>query len=271
MTTEQNKPVIAIMRPERYLSESVELARSMGFDPVAIPMAELSNIKDSVFDGFFTRVIQGDTDCVIIAGPAEIEYVLKKIPHPMRPQFIETLNNRYIVAVNPETKEALHKEGVKTGGMPDICNTEEIAAYMQDYADEAIIDVVYGAPGSNAFTDHLQDFGATVYETRVYNLIDPDREEQEEFIRTVMQGDIDIFAFTDPTSVHNFFDHAKRQGLEKDVAHVLNNSIVAAIGEATTYTLKLYRVKAGVTPENFTFEELLKASMKAYTDTKLKS
>jgi uroporphyrinogen-III synthase len=268
MTTERNKPVIAIMRPERYLNGSAELARSMGFDPIAAPMAELSNIKDSVYDGFFSRVMQGETDCVIFAGPAEIEYALKKIPHPMRPQFIETLNKRYIVAVNPETKESLDAAGIKVDAMPDICNTEEIAAYMQDYADEAIIDVVYGAPGSNAFADHLQDFGATVYETRVYNLIDPDKEEQEQFIRTVMQGNIDIFAFTDPTTVHNFFDHAKRQGLDKDVAQVLNGSIVAAIGDSTAHALKLFRVKAGVTPENFTFEELLKASIHEYNDKK---
>jgi len=267
MTPLENKPVIAIMRPERYLNDSVGLAQSMGFDTVAVPMAELSNIKDSVFEGFYFRVMKGETDCVIIAGPGEIEYTLKKIPYSIRPYFIEALNQRYVVAVNTETKEALEKEGVKTDAMPDICNAEEIAAYMRDFADEAIIDVVYGTPDSNAFTDSLRDFGATVFETRVYNLIYPEGEEQAQFIRTAMQGDIDIFAFTDPVTVHNFFDHAKQQGLDKDIVQVLNNSIVAAIGDSTAHVLKLHRVKAGVTPENFTFEELLKASMQAYKNT----
>lgn len=268
MTSEGYKPVIAIMKPERYLKGSVELAQSVGFDTLAVPMAELSNIKDSVFDGFFSRVAKGEADCVIFAGPGEIEYTLKKIPYPIRPQFIESLSQRYVVAVNPETRESLEQEGVKVQAMPETYNMEEIAIYLQDYADEAVIDVVYGTPDSNKFTDSLRDFGATVFETRVYNLIDPDGEEQAQLIRTAMEGNIDVFAFTDPIIVHNFFDHAKRQGLDKSVAEVLNSSIVAAIGESTAYTLKLHKVKAGVTPENFTFEELLKASMQAYKNKK---
>lgn len=268
MTPETSKPVIAIMRPEMYLGASVGLAQSSGFDTLAVPMAELSNIKDSVFDGFFSRVMKGETDCVIFAGPGEIEYTLRKIPYPIRPQFIEALNQRYVVAVDPGTRESLEQENVKVQGMPEIYNTEEVAIYMQEYAVEAVIDVVYGTPDSNKFTDSLRDFGATVFETRVYNLIDPDREEQAQFVRTAMEGNIDVFAFTDPIVVHNFFDHAKRQGLDKDAAQVLNNSITAAIGESTAYTLKLYKVKPKVTPENFTFEELLEVSMKAYMDKK---
>lgn len=271
MMSEMNKPVIAIMRPERYQGASVELAQSSGFGTLAVPMAELSNIKDSVFDGFFLRVMRGETDCVIFAGPGEIEYTLKKIPYSMRPQFIEALNKRYVVAVDPETRESLEQENVRVQGMPEIFNTEEVALYMQDHADEAVMDVVYGTPDSNKFTDSLRDFGATVFETRVYNLIDPDREEQAQFIRTAIEGSVDVFAFTDPIVVHNFFDHAKRQGLDKDAAQVLNSSIVASIGESTAYTLKLYKVKPQVTPENFTFEDLLKASMQAYRDKKDRS
>ncbi|MDW7732687.1 MAG: uroporphyrinogen-III synthase [Methanolobus sp.] len=268
MTNEDNKPVIAIMRPEKYIRDSVELAQSMGFEPLSIPMVELNNMKDRGFDPFFSRIMKGETDYVIFTDASGIDFTLRKIPYSIRSQFVEALSRLYVVAIGPETKQALEDAGVKVEGMPSHYSSEGLIDYLRDDAEGVIMDIARGYACSSVLVDGLRDFGATVFETAVYNLIDPDGDEQKELIETVMKGSIDIFAFTHCVMVHNFFDHAKRLGREKDIAEVLNSSIVAAMGDATAQALRLHRVKAGVIPDNFTFEELLRASMKAYVDRK---
>lgn len=268
MTNKENKPVIAIMRPEIYIRESVELSKSIGFEPLAVPMVELNNMKDGRFDGFFSRVMKGETDYVIFDGASSIDYTLRKVPFSIRSQFIEALNRLHVIADRPETKKELEEAGVMVEGMPSHYSSEGLIDYLRDDAEGVIMDIARGYACSSVLVDGLRDFGATVFETAVYNLIDPDSDEQKRLIETTMKGSIDVFAFTHCVMVHNFFDHAKRLGIEKDIAEVLNSSIVAAMGDATAQALRLHRVKAGVIPDNFTFEELLKASMQAYVDRK---
>ncbi|TGC10630.1 uroporphyrinogen-III synthase [Methanolobus halotolerans] len=268
MTNKKEIPVIAIMRPEIHIRDSVELARSMGFEPLAVPMVVLNNMKDGRFDSFFTRVMKGETDYVIFDSASGIDFTLRKVPHSIRPQFIEALNRLSVVANSPGTKQALEETGVKVEGVPSHYSSEGLIDYLRDNVEGAVVDIARGYACSSMLIEGLRDFGATVFETIVYNLIDPDGDEQKELIESAMKGNIDVFAFTNCVIVNNFFDHAKRLGYDKDIPKVLNNSIVASMGEGTAHALRLHRVKSGVIPDNFTFEELLRASMQAYTDAK---
>lgn len=268
MTNKDNKPVIAIMQPEMYVRDAVELAESMGFEPITVPMVEPNNMKDWGFDPFFTRVMKGETDYVIFSGIGSFDYTIRKIPFSLRSHFTDALNLLYVVAVEPETKQALGELGVKVEGLPSHHSSEGLIDYLRDTAEGAIVDIVRCQSSSAMIADGLRDFGATAHETIVYNLIDTDGSEQKELLEIARKGNIDVFAFTDFVMVNNFLDHARRLDYEKEIIEVLNNSIVAAMGEKTAQTLRMHRVKPGVIPDNFTFEDLLKASMQAFVDRK---
>ncbi|MEZ5336169.1 MAG: uroporphyrinogen-III synthase [Methanolobus sp.] len=102
--SERKKPVIAIMRPESYLKKSAELAVSMGFDPITVPLIELAGMKDEYFDGFVDRVMSGVSDYVIFTSANGIDYTLRKIDD--RDAFIAALNATKVIAIGPTTAES---------------------------------------------------------------------------------------------------------------------------------------------------------------------
>ncbi|MCD4797381.1 MAG: uroporphyrinogen-III synthase, partial [Methanosarcinales archaeon] len=67
MTSTNNNPgpTIAIMRPERYEQDSVQICRQAGFEVISAPMIEILGKKDEHFDGFVSRVLTGKSDIVI--------------------------------------------------------------------------------------------------------------------------------------------------------------------------------------------------------------
>ncbi|QLC50463.1 uroporphyrinogen-III synthase [Methanolobus zinderi] len=271
MTDNNGKPVIAIMEADVNLPGSVKFAESMGFEPLPIPMVEENNVKDGGFDNFFTHVMKKESDYVIICGVSAIDFILRKLPYSLKEQFVEALSRLNVIASDPDTKKSLEAAAVRVEGMPSHYSAEGLVDYLRDNTEGAVVDIARVYSCSSTLVDGLENFGATVYETIVYNYIDPDGEAQKELIEKSVEGGIDVFAFTNCTMVNNFLDHAKRLGHEKAIVEILNNSVVAVMGDATAQTLRLNRVRGGVEPDNFTFEETLEVSMQAYNDSKINS
>ncbi len=257
MYEQVKKPVIAIMRPKSYLGESVALAESMGFDPLAVPMIELADMKDEYFDGFVERVLSGVSDYVIFTSANGIDFTLKKITSSDRSRFIDALNSTKVIAIGPTTSKALEELGINVLGMPGVYSSQGLVEFMCPDVEGKIIDTARSFYGSTLLTEGLEKCGAKVHETKVYTLTRPKGKEQEEFIRRVLAGEIDVFAFTSSMMVRNFFEHSVDQDCKNDVISIMNSSLVAAIGTPTAKTIESYGVKVSVTPGKFTFEDIL--------------
>ncbi|WP_406656835.1 uroporphyrinogen-III synthase [Methanolobus sp. ZRKC2] len=252
------KPKVAIMRPERYMKESKELAESMGFEAVMVPMVEITEMKDEGFDGFVERVLSGKSDYVIFTSANGIDFTLKKIPSESREKFIAALNSTNLVAIGPTTRKALENLGLVVMGMPGVYSSEGIVDYLCADASGKTIDTARSFYGSTLLIEGLRKCGATVHETNVYTLEKPEGDEQDWLIDATVNGEIPVFAFTSSMMVRNFIEHAELRGLGEKAVLELNNSIVAAIGGPTAKTLEVYGVNVSVIPDKFTFKEVLK-------------
>jgi len=93
------------MRPATYLSESVKLAKSMGFNTITAPMIDLVDKTDANFKGFIERVMDGAVDYVIFTSANGVEFTLLKLNSP--DDFIDQLNKLEVVAIGPKTEKAL--------------------------------------------------------------------------------------------------------------------------------------------------------------------
>jgi uroporphyrinogen-III synthase len=219
-------------------------------------MIELADMKDEYFDGFVERVMSEVSDYVIFTSANGIDYTLKKIDN--KAGFIDALNATKVIAIGPTTRKALEETGINVLGMPGIYSSEGLVDFLCPEIKGKVIDTARSFFGSTLLIEGLKDCGAEVHETNVYTLTKPEGNEQEEFIRRVLAGEIDIFAFTSSMMVRNFFEHAVDQSSKKDVIDIMNNSIVAAIGIPTAQTIESYGVHVSVTPGKFTFEDILK-------------
>jgi len=258
LTDGSGKPVLAIMRPERYLKESVELAESMGFEPLAVPMIELEGMKDEFFDAFVERVMSGSSDYVIFTSANGIDFTLEKIPAEDHGDFIAALNSTKVIAIGPTTRKALVDMGIDVLGMPGVYSSEGLVEFLCSDAKGKVIDTARSFYGSAFLIEGLKECGAEIHETNVYTLTKPEGEDQKEFMSKVLAGEVDVFAFTSSMMVRNFFEAAVARSSMDDVTAIMNDSIVAAIGGPTARTIEGYGVNVSVTPGKFTFEEILK-------------
>ncbi len=258
MAEQLKRPVLAIMRPQRYLEESAKLADSMGFEPLAVPMIELADMKDEYFDGFVERVLSGVSDYVIITSANGIDFTLGKIPLSDQDKFIEALNATKVIAIGPTTRKSLEDLGINVIGMPGVYSSEGLVEFLCPDINGKVIDTARSFYGSSLLIEGLKKCDAEVHETKVYTLAKPQGTEQDDFIRRVLDGDVDVFAFTSSMMVRNFFEDAVSQATKEEVIGIMNNSIVAAIGIPTAQTIESYGVKVSVTPGKFTFEDILK-------------
>ncbi|MFU8766683.1 MAG: uroporphyrinogen-III synthase [Candidatus Methanoperedens sp.] len=248
------KKVIAIMRPAGYLVESVRLAKSLGFKTVTAPMIDVVDKKDSNFDGFVNRVMEGESDYVIFTSANGVEFTLLKLIEP--DDFIEQLNRTRVIAVGPKTRDKLVANGIRVSLVPESYSSTGLVESLNDVPG-AVIDIARSTHGAPELVDGLRKKGAIVFETQVYEIIMPHDERHTELMEKSVAGEIDIFAFTSSMMVRNFMSIADNMGVKDKVIRLMNQKTVAAIGKPTADTLSGFGVSVKVIPDRYTFEDLL--------------
>jgi uroporphyrinogen-III synthase len=246
--------LIAIMRPASYLAESVRLATSLGFGTITAPMIDVVDKTDANFKGFVERVMAGEVDYVIFTSANGVEFTLLKLNEPQ--EFIEQLNKTHVVAIGPRTKNALLETGIRVSFVPESYSSEGLVEQLKGI-EGAVIEIARSSHGAPELVEGLQEKGAIVHETQVYQIINPRDERHAALMERALAGEVDIFAFTSSMMVRNFMALAYEMGARNEIIRVLNEKTVAAIGKPTADTLSEFGVKVKVMPDHYTFEALL--------------
>jgi uroporphyrinogen-III synthase len=251
--------LIAIMRPAGYLAESVRLANSMGFSAITAPMIDVVDRKDSNFDGFVNRIMEGESDYVIFTSANGVEFTILKHKDP--DEFIEWLNKLQVAAIGPKTRDALLRNNIRVSIMPGSYSSRGLVEELTGI-EGAVIELARSSHGAPELVKGLLEKGAVVYETMVYQIISPRDERHVKIMKRALSGDVDIFAFTSTMMVRNFISIADEMGVKYEIIRIMNEKTTAAIGKPTADTLSGFGVEVKVMPKNYTFEDLLKECKK---------
>lgn len=252
---------VAIMRPSRYVEESVRLAESLGFEPIVAPMigAEVNSSCD--LDGVKERMQQGNSDYVIFTSANGIDFARELGGDGFIEQLLDS--DVSVCAIGENTKKALEAYGIRVDHMPSEYTSDGLVEMFRDITGgqtDAVIDIMRSSHGAPVLVSGLLEMGATVFDTAVYNIIRPDDGSQRELVREAAAGNIDIFPFTSTMMVRNFFWFADEMGLTDSVVELINSrKIVCAIGEPTANTLLSFKVNVDIIPTNCVFEQMLNA------------
>jgi uroporphyrinogen-III synthase len=257
-TNKKSGPIVAIMRPDRYEQDSMQICRQAGFEVISAPMIEILGKKDEHFDGFISRVLTGKSDIVIFTSANGIDHTLDKVPD--RDVFINALNRLTTIAIGPKTRDAAEEQGIEISFMPGSYSSEGLVEALRHEIKGKVVDIARSSHGAPVLVDGLKAAGAEVFETQVYEIARPVRSSvHEELIHAILDRTVDAVVFTSSMMVRNFLDLVSQMGVRDTIIQVLNSEgmVVAAIGHPTANTLKMYKIQVMIVSSEYTFKALI--------------
>ncbi|MBE0523081.1 MAG: uroporphyrinogen-III synthase [Methanosarcinales archaeon] len=258
-------PLIAIMRPKRYEAESIHICQAAGFEVISAPLIEILDKKDEYFDGFVKRVLAGQSDIVIFTSANGIDHTLDKITD--REEFIQALNRCKTIAIGPKTGEAAQNKGITISFVPQSYSSEGLVKAIAPDVKGKVVDIARSSHGALILVEGLENAGAEVFETQVYEIARPKRNaQQEELIQALIENKVDAIAFTSSMMVKNLFELASEMDVLDKLTKALNfhKLIVAAIGDPTSITLDIYNLQVNIISKEYTFEALINEVQKEF-------
>jgi uroporphyrinogen-III synthase len=244
------------------MEESVDLARSMGFDTVFASPIDLKTNDTPEFAAFLQGLANGDVDIVVLTSSTAVKSTFELArKHGQVEELSRGLRQIKAIAIGPVTARAAENEWIKVDTLPEKFTSEGLVTLLaKEHIEGRQIVILRSDQGSEVLKKGLVGLGASVQEIVVYKLsrVKAGRPLLDAFYKGV-RGDIDVFAFTSSMSAKSFIDEARKHYTDEEVDDMLDCAIVAAIGEPTKQTLEDMGVRVDVMPEKATFEDLLKA------------
>lgn len=267
MIDRSSRRVIAIMRPNRYERESIQICQEAGFEVISAPLIEISDKKDEHFDGFVDRVMKAQSDIVIFTSANGIDYTLHKVSD--RDGFISALNRTWTIAIGPKTMEAAKGQGINISFIPQSYSSEGLVEAIKPEVKGKVVDIARSSHGAPVLVDGLKTAGAIVFETQVYEITRPKRNKnQEDLVRNIINEKVDAVVFTSSMMAKNLLELSHELGIRDEVVAALNNEkiVVAAIGHPTAKTLNIYNIQVDIISNKYTFRALINEVRKEFNN-----
>jgi len=237
---------VAAFRPDdERLDDAVELIESLGATPVPDPMLAVEPT------GARPR---SDADYVVLTSKTGVELAAGLRSDDDAPAERWDPGDATVCAIGEPTANVLREAGYDVDLVPDEFSSSGLVAALADDVDGARVEVARSDHGSAVLTDGLEDAGAYVHETILYELVRP--EGAGESAELAANGELDAALFTSSLTVEHFLDAAEELGVREAAIEGLAAATVGVIGEPTRETAASLGIDVDVVPDRADFEEL---------------
>ena len=253
---------LAIMRPKDRQEESLELARSMGFEAIGASPIDLKVRDSEAFEIFLDDLVNGRVGMIILTSSAGVRALLDLADRRARKrELLARLEGVRVVAIGPVTARQAERNMMRVDGMPEEFTSEGLVrALSSSYSSDKLAYVLRSDHGSPLLLAGLQGAGYSVKEVVVYTLTKrSDAPDVKSMVQLGIAGGVDVFVFTSSLSAMTLLEAWASETSLLDAVAKLNLRAVAAIGPPTRETLESYGVRVGIMPEKATFAKLLAA------------
>ncbi|MDY6774778.1 MAG: uroporphyrinogen-III synthase [Halobacteria archaeon] len=249
--TEADRLRVAIFRPSgRREDESVELLEGMGHEVLSDPLLEPRATSETPFTSAEYTILTSVTGVDLALSLSSLDP--------------EDLESTHVCAIGPKTRDALEERGVEVSVVPDEYTSTGLVECLGDEVEEKKVEVARSDHGSQKLIDGLNDKGAFVHETVLYELVRPEGGG-DETVEGVLEGEVDAVLFTSSLTVEHLLEAADSVGEKEEFIEKLNGNdndndndgvFVGAIGEPTRETAESVGIDVDYVPEEETFESL---------------
>lgn len=243
---------IAIIRPERRLRESKELAEEMGFDVMCASSLDVIPADDHDFEIIRELISEDEFDIIIFASPTAVEECARAWND------LDVMLKGQIVPMGSGTSASLKKCNVTPVLTPNEFSSDGVVSFLGSSVSGMSVLIVRSDQGSDVMRDGLESNGAKVSEFFAYRLTpSAPAPEIKEMIDAGEKGEIDVFMFTSPLSARSFVDSSISEVGERRTTEMLSRSSVSAIGAPTAYELRSMGISVDIVPKRATFADML--------------
>ena len=229
--------VAAVFRPDdERLDEAVELLESLGAIPVVDPMLAIRPTN---------AVPREDAEYAVLTSKTGVELAADAGWDP---------GDATVCAIGTATADALRDVGYAVDLVPEEFSSSGLVEALRAEVEGTRVEVARSDHGSAVLTDGLEDAGAYVHETVLYELVRPQGAGRS--AELAADGDLDAALFTSSLTVAHFTDVAEARGLREEAIAGLNDAVVGTIGDPTRETAEAAGIEVDVVPETAEFDAL---------------
>lgn len=229
------RPRVAVFRPSDEREEkAIEALREGGFEPLTDPLLGLRPT------GVEPRKDADYTVLTSVTGARIVGEVLKNA-------------DTSVCAIGPKTRDALERRDIGVDVVPEEYTSQGLVEALDRHVGGSTVEVARSDHGSGVLTDGLNESGAYVHETVLYELYRPEGGGLET-VHGVCDGSIDAVLFTSSLTVQHLLEAFEEEGKGPDS---LEGVVVGTIGEPTRETAEKSGIEVDFVPETETFEGLI--------------
>jgi len=239
---------VAILE-HRYTKEFSTLFERLGANVHACPLLEEKPVENrSELQNFVRHAASGNLDAMIfLTGVGARFLVAEAESMGLKDDFLKALGRLLIVVRGPKPVAALRQLGVHIDVIPENPTTEGVIETLRnrDMKGFRVGIQLYGTPNPQLVLA-LEAKGATVTPVQVYAYgAASDSSAVNTLISRIVDGQIQVVAFTSAPQVRMLFDFATQAGLAGPLVKALKSLTIASIGEVTNRAL----AERNLTPE----------------------
>ena len=246
--------VVAFLE-SRMQSEMAGLIERHGGTPYSAPVLQEIYLEDSPEVRQLIQDICAEQVHVVVllTGVGTQALVETAAAMGVEQEFIQSLNNRTIIARSPKPGGVLRRHKIHIDVMPpEPYTSQDLIQAIQDMdlSGKEVAVQAYGGP-NNFLSRSLQEKGANVREVTLYSWgIPEDTQPVMGLIDDLALGKIDAMAFTSGPQVENLLAVAAQMGKEESLRESLNQPSlsIASIGPVCSRKLREKNIKIDVEP-----------------------
>ena len=241
-TDTAGRPTVAVFRPDdERLAAAVETIESLGGEALADPLLAVEPTG---------AVPRSDADYAILTSKTGGELAAEGDWTP---------GEAAVCAIGESTADALEAADFGVDVIPAAFSSQGLVDRLAAEVGGARIEVARSDHGSAVLLEGLNDAGAYVHETVLYELVRPAGAGAS--IEAAVAGELDAALFTSSLTVEHFLAIAEERDVREAALAGLNGAIVGAIGQPTAETAERAGVAVDVVPARADFEALARAAL----------
>lgn len=197
---------------------------------------------------------------VIFTSANGVKYFLERLG--AKHKDIRELKGIKIAAIGPATADEFKKLGVIVDLIPDEYKAEALVGFFEKKGVKDLKILIPRAKfAREVLPDKLRGMGAEVDVVPAYETVKPE-ENVEKIEQLLKDENIDLVTFTSSSTVINFVDSFKMEGIKE----LLKGVKIASIGPITAKKAEEFSLTSHIIPEKFTIESLANSIVEYFQD-----